>query len=223
MMIPEQNRPRDKLIIADDHPIFRHGLVELIHSTEKYTVICEADNGKDAFDCIINCKPDIAIVDLIMPCLNGIDLLKRLAKKNIPVRVIILTMMESESYFNDSLNWGAMGYLLKRNTKQELLSCLTAVSMGKHYFCPDMTGYMLERTKKLDSLYQDYPALEKLTSTERHILRLIAEKRTSKEIGNELFISYRTVQNHRANICKKMGLKGYNSLFEFAILNKLLI
>ena len=124
------------------------------------------------------------------------------------------------SYFNAAMDIGVRGYLLKDNASVDLLTCLREVVEGKHYISPTMSHFLIERQKKAEALVQSLPALQQLSPAERHILKLLADNLTSKEIADKLFVSVRTVENHRMHICQKLGIKGHNRLLQFALENK---
>jgi DNA-binding NarL/FixJ family response regulator len=209
-----------KVLIADDHPIFRQGLKKVLESEKKYVVVAETSNGEEALVKIRETSPDIVILDIDMPKLNGIEILKIIHKEKIPSKSIILTMYKDEEYFNQAMDYGVMGYLLKDSVVIELIECMEAIESGKHYISPKISDYLLQRSEKQKALTNAIPQLQQLTKTEREVLRHLSENKTSKKIGEEMFISERTVENHRANICSKLGLKGYNALLLFALKNK---
>ena len=209
-----------KVLIADDHPIFRQGLKKVLEEDGKYLVISETSNGTETLEKIRELKPDAAVLDIDMPGLNGIEILKAIQKEKIPVKSIILTMYKDEEYFNQAMDYGVLGYLLKDSVVIELIGCLDAVVSGKHYISPKISEYLLQRSEKQKALMNAVPQLQQLTKTEREVLRHLSENKTSRKIAEEMFISERTVENHRANICSKLGLKGYNALLLFAVTYK---
>jgi len=211
---------KSKVFIADDHPIFRQGLVKILETDSYFDIIGESGDGMEAYQMIKNLLPDVAILDISMPNMNGLEIVRSVRQDNLLIEIIILTMYKDDEYFNEALRLGVKGYLLKENTTKELLNCVRAVLNGKHYVCPDLTDYLIHRNEVISTLEKENPLLKELTDMERRILRLIAENKTSKEIAAELFISHRTVQNHRAHICEKLGFIGYNKLLQFALENK---
>ena len=152
-----------------------------------------------------------------MPKLNGIEILKAVQREKLPVKCVILTMYKDEEYFNQAMDYGVFGYLLKDSVVIELIECIEAVQSGKHYISPKISDYLLQRSEKQKALTNAIPQLQQLTKTEREVLRHLSENKTSRKIAEEMFISERTVENHRANICSKLGLKGYNALLLFAL------
>jgi DNA-binding NarL/FixJ family response regulator len=213
----DSSKKTTRVLIADDHPIFRQGLKKVLEPEKKYIVVSETSNGEEALEKIRETNPDTVILDIDMPKLNGIEILKVIQKEKIPVKSIILTMYKDEEYFNQAMDYGVMGYLLKDSVVIELIECMEAVESGKHYISPKISDYLLQRSEKQKSLSNAVPQLQLLTKTEMEVLRHLSENKTSKKIAEEMYISERTVENHRANICSKLGLKGYNALLLFAL------
>jgi DNA-binding NarL/FixJ family response regulator len=218
--MPEQVKPKT-IIIADDHPIFRQGLIRVIESAceqeQRYKVIAEAGSGTEALELIERLKPDVAIIDIDMPKMNGLEVVRKISAAKILTSCIIITMYKDEEYFNEAMELGVLGYLLKDGVLVELIECLDAVQEAKHFISPKISDYLISRNERLKALNKVHPELEKLTKTEMQILKLLSENKSSKRIAEEMFISEKTVENHRANICSKLGLKGRNSLLLFAL------
>ena len=208
------------VLIADDHPIFLRGLVDLIEGDGAFKLVYAGQEGRMALEHIKKLKPDVAILDISMPGMTGLEIVHELRKENLQTEFVILTTYKDEEYFNRAIDMGVKGYILKENTEEELLESLKIVVGGKHYISPTFSEYLLIKVKKMQSLIEENPSLKNLTSIERQILKLISGDQTSKEIAEELSISYRTVENYRTNIAAKLGLKGRNQLFRFAWKNK---
>jgi DNA-binding NarL/FixJ family response regulator len=203
-----------KIIIADDHPIFRGGLRQVIDSEQKFQVVAEAEDGETALNLIEEQKPDIVIFDVNMPKMTGFVAAKELRRKNQDCEIIFLTMHGEEAMFNKAMDLGAKGYVLKDSASVDIVNCLQAVANGQNFTSPAITTYLFKRVTNNSNKTN---SVEDLTPTERIILRLIAEYKTSREIADELSISYRTVENHRYNICQKLDVSGSNSLVKFAL------
>lgn len=212
-----------QIVIADDHPIFRSGLRGIIESEPNMKVVADAENGEKAIEQIYQYEPDIAILDLDMPGKDGFAVVNAIEEKRLAVDVILLTMHNSESIFNAALNLGIKGYVLKESAMPEIIDCIKAVVNGKNYISPQLTNYLINRKNRSEDLIQDKPSINDLTPAENQILKLIAAEKTSRQIADELFISIRTVDRHRANICLKLNLHGTNALLKFAVANKSLI
>ncbi len=210
-----------KVIIADDHPIFRNGLRQIIESESSIKIIGEADNGQKALDYITELNPDIAILDIDMPKLTGLQVLKNIKNEN--TKVIFLTMYAEEDIFDEAMNLGIKGYVLKDSAVNDILDCITTVYADNYYISPSVSNFLVNRRRKLSELRSNNPHLQNLTITEKKILKFISENKTSKDIAHMLFLSPRTIENHRANISGKLNLKGSHSLVKFAIENKSLL
>ncbi len=205
------------ILIADDHPIVRQGLVNLIKENRVFEILAECRTGNEALEKIKNLKPDIALLDISMPGMNGLDVIEQSVKEGVETDFVILTMFHDEEYFEMAMELGVKGYMLKENALSELQNCLNTVISGDFYICPALSKYMIRKDKKVTE--RTIP-LEKLTPAEKKVLKEISLNKTSPEIADKLFISTRTVQNHRHNICKKLALRGPNALLEFALKNR---
>lgn len=209
-----------KILIADDHPVFLRGLTQLIREEARFNIIGEANDGMTAFEKIKQAEPDLVILDVSMPKMNGFELARKLQNEKLKPEIIFLTAYKDEEMFNEAFDLGAKGYVLKSSALDDIINCIETVAAGDFCISPALTGFLMKRRTHSDNLEKDKPGLKDLTPTELKIVRLIAESKTSKEIAAELFISYRTVENHRSNICTKLGLHGSNSLMKFALENK---
>lgn len=210
-----------KLIMADDHPIFREGLRQIIEKDSRIKIVGEADNGQKALELIEEKMPDIALLDIDMPKLTGLEVLKKVSGTS--VKIIFLTMYSEEDIFDEAMELGIKGYVLKDSAVNDILECIFSVSEGNYFISPSMSNLLLRRRKKMTDLRKNNPMLESLTPTEKKILRFISQNKTSREIAEVLFLSHRTVENHRTNISNKLNLKGSHSLIKFAIENKSLL
>jgi len=207
-----------RIIIADDHPIFRGGLRQIISADESIEIIGEADNGEKALEIIQELKPDIAVLDIDMPKKTGLDVLREL--KDSSTKIIFLTMYAEEDIFDEAMDFGIKGYVLKDSAVNDIIECILSVNEDNYYISPNVSNLLVNRRNKSKNLIKKNPELGNLTKTERNILRFISENKTSKEIAEVLFLSHRTVENHRTNISNKLNLKGSHSLLKFAIENK---
>lgn len=205
-------------VVADDHPIFRKGLIEILGEIEDLDIVAEAADGLEAYKKIISKCPAIAILDIEMPGLTGLEVCKKVLSEKSDTRFVVLTMHKDKDFFNDAMNAGVMGYLLKDNAITELIQCVRTVLQGEHFVSPG-----IEKLLVLKDGTQHVPGIDKLTPTEKVVLKLVAENKTSAGIAQLLFISANTVDNHRANIVKKLGIEGKNSLLKFALQHKHLL
>jgi DNA-binding NarL/FixJ family response regulator len=209
-----------KVLIVDDHPLFRQAMRQLVRGDSRFELIGEAGDGEIALRLILEKKPDVAVLDVDVPTLSGIEVARKLKEKRSPTQIVILTMHKEEEIFNRAVDMGVKGFVLKENAVEDILKALVTVAEGEHYLSPSISGYLVRRHSRAEKLATKKPGLEDLTKAERRILKFIAEKKTSKEIAAELFISPRTVEAHRANICAKLELRGSHSLLQFALENR---
>jgi DNA-binding NarL/FixJ family response regulator len=209
-----------RIVIADDHPIFRKGLRSTIETDPKLKIVAEAEDGEQALELIQTLKPEIAILDIVMPNKDGLKVMEEIEEKNLPVLVVCLTMYKDERFFNTAMDRGAKGYVLKDSAVNDIVVGVKAVASGQHFISPQLSTYMVNRRARAVSLKQQKPGLDNLTPTERQVLRLIAANKTSKQIADGLCISARTVEKHRANISEKLELHGSHALLNFALEHK---
>lgn len=214
---------KTKIIICDDHQIFREGLSRIIIERDSLDLIGEYGDGNIAIQKIRELKPDIAILDIYMPNMDGIEVSRVIQSEKLPVKIIILTMYKEKVYFDRAMDAGVKGYLLKENATSDLLNCIDRVSNNEYYVSSLLSNFLINRENQLKSLQKEIPAIRSLTETERKVLKLIAENKTSKQIAKELYISHRTVENHRQHICNKLNLHGPHKLLEFALENKAIL
>jgi len=215
-----QENKKIKIVIADDHPVFRNGLKKLIEEDPSIEIIGEAENGEKALELIIELNPLIAVLDIDMPKMSGIQVLKSLNKSKTEVKIIFLTVFASADIFDKAMELGISGYLLKDSAVTDIIECIHKVADGNYYISPSVSNFLVNRKDRVKKLEKDNSAISDLTKTELNVLKFIADGLTSKEIGNELFISHKTVENHRANISNKLNLKGSNNLVKYAIKNR---
>lgn len=205
------------ILLADDHPVFRRGLGLMLSSDKELQVVAEAANGTEALARLRELQPDIAILDVNMPGQTGFDVARELQSSPLAARLIFLTMHRDEAIFNSALDLGACGYLLKESAVEEIIACVKAVAAGERFISPPLSTFLFNRASRAAALTQQKATIQDLTPSERRILKLIAEQRTSREIADLLFISVRTVERHRENICAKLELRGSNALLKFAL------
>lgn len=204
--------------IADDHPIVRQGFIRVIEDDAGFKVVGQSGNGDDALSQIRALQPKITVLDVNMPGKNGLQIAAALKEEEVPTEIVILTMYDDQEFFDEAMNLGIRGYLLKESAVKDLMNCLNHVHQGNHYISPTISRYLIRGAGEPDKAAESPVA--GLTASEKRVLRLIGKNLTSKEIAAELFISYRTVQNHRFNICQKLGFKGHNKLLQFALEHK---
>jgi DNA-binding NarL/FixJ family response regulator len=208
------------ILMADDHPMFRSGLRQIIVAEQDLRLVHETGDGEEALRIARELQPAVAILDLDMPKLGGLQVAAAIQQERLPVRIIVLTMYREEDMFNEALDLGILGYVLKDSAAEDILQGVRAVAAGQHYLSPSISGFLVNRNARAESLRRAKPGLADLTPAERRILRLVAQSKTSKEIADELGLSTRTVENHRTNIGAKLDLHGVHSLVKFAFDHK---
>lgn len=210
-------KPAIRITIADDHPIFRQGLRQIIESDPLLEVVAEAGDGHAAVEQIETLSPDVAILDVSMPGRDGLAVTRALRDRRLPTAVVCLTMHKDARFVNAALDAGVKGYVLKDSAVAEIVQCAKAVHAGQSYISPVLSPHLLTRRQRAEALTSRTPEIDGLTSTERKVLGLIAELKTTKEIASVLCVSPRTVDHHRANIAAKLELHGSHALTRFAI------
>lgn len=208
------------IILADDHPIVRKGLREVIEDDRRLKVVAEAGNGGDAVEAVERLKPHVIVLDIDMPVMNGFEAAREIKSRNILTEIVFMTMHRDEEMFNEALDLGAKGFVLKDSALDDIIECIKEVAADRYYASHSLTTFLMNRSRRAIGLSEKQPSINDLTATERGVLKLIAENQSSKEIGEQMFISPRTVEKHRANICRKLDLRGSHSLIKFAVLNK---
>ncbi|AGH50306.1 MULTISPECIES: response regulator [Sphingomonadales] len=209
--------PQRRILIADDHEVLRRGVRTFVENRPDWIVVGEAADGQSALDLALECKPDIAIVDYLLPILNGLDLTRRLKRELPRVEVLIYTMHDREDLILEVLRAGARGYVLKSDTGGHLLGAIEALSVHKPYFSGAISETLLDRFLEADQSASGTT----LTQREREVVQLIAEGRTNKEIGHALHISVKTVETHRASSMHKLKLKTTAELVRYAVRNNI--
>jgi len=210
---------KNKIIIVDDHEIFRKGLRMVINKFDNATVVAEATNGQEFIDLLSTTDVDIVLMDIQMPILNGIDACKKALEIKPELAIVALSMYGEEKYLQSMLEVGARGFLLKNIDKEKLHKAIDVISIGNNYFSEELLSFF---TQKYFSKPKNPDLTPKLTERELEVLILIAKGQTDKEIADNLFISERTVNGHRANLISKTGSKNTVNLLVYAIKNNLI-
>jgi len=206
-----------RVLLADDHTVMRSGLRALLERQGKFEIVGEAENGREAVSLCSTLTPEIAVVDVGMPLLNGIEATKALLKASPSTGVVMLSMHSDESYVMRSLQAGARGYLLKDSAASDLLAAIEAVAQGKSFFSPSIRKLLAEDYVRVLQQKGEVDSYELLTMREREILQLLAEGQTNKEVAAALHISPYTVETHRSNILDKLGLHSGAELTLYAV------
>lgn len=208
-------RKNIKVVIADDHPIFRSGLVSVFSQQSDIEIVGAAANGHEALSLIKSSEADVAILDVDMPELDGIETARQLKEAFPSVAVVFLTMHRDTTILRSMKTLNAKGYVLKDSALNDIVDCVRRVSKGKTFIGTGLDELVLEAVDS-PSL-RSVPQLARLTQTELQIMRLVGEYKTSKEIAQELFVSIKTIETHRYNICLKLGISGPHALLAFAV------
>ena len=186
-----------RIVMADDHPIVRQGLKQIIETDHTISIVAEAGDGKTALELIEKHQPDVAVIDIDMPEMDGFAVVNELKHKSIDVEVVFLTMHHEEEIFQAAMDLGVKGYVLKDSAVTDIVASIKSVADGKPFLSSALSALLLNHRARLEEFDKNQPGLQSLSPTERRILKLIADDKTSKEIGKELFISHRTVETHR--------------------------
>ena len=205
-----------RVMLADDHPIIRFGLRSLLQAEEGFDVVGEASSGRSALQVMERCKPDVAIIDLMMPDMNGLEVLRQSRDLASKTRFIVLSMHADHAYVLEALRSGAMGYVLKDANSTDLIQAIHEVVAGQHYLSATISKHILDAyiQRGQDAGRDPY---ETLTAREREVLPLAAEGRSNPQIATALAISPRTVEIHRANMMHKLGLHHQTELVRYAL------
>jgi len=203
------------IVLADDHIVVRQGIRKLLETRPDYQIIGEASDGEEAVKLVSEKKPDVALMDLWMPRLSGIDATRRIGKRGLATKVLVLSMHESRSYVEEVLRAGAAGYIVKNAAADDLIEAIDAVCNGVSYLSPAITQQVV------DAIASPAPSassgLGVLTDREREVLQLIAEGLSSKEIAAMLGVSLKTIDSHRSNLMEKLDIHKVSGLVRFAI------
>ena len=209
-----------RILIADDHDIVRKGLRALVQEEPSWQVVADVQDGRSAVAKTQELKPDIAILDIAMPSLNGLDATKQIVKVNPDTKVLILTMHDSELLIQNVLNAGARGYLMKTDAGRDLVVAIRALLLGQTYFTQKVAQIVLDTFtgKKTTTTEGD---IQSLTAKEREVVQLLAEGKSSKEAADVLKVSTKTLETHRSNIMRKLGCHSVTDVVRYAIRNHL--
>ncbi|HEY6308781.1 MAG TPA: response regulator transcription factor [Candidatus Angelobacter sp.] len=209
-----------RIVLADDHDVVRRGLSALLTQRPDWQVVGEAANGREAVSLAVKLKPNVAVLDLSMPELNGLEATRQIRKEVPETEVLVFSMYESEQFVRDLLAAGARGYVLKSDVTTQLLIAVETVARHKPFFTSEVAERVLEGFLKLGELSAGESA-GILTPREREIVQLLAEARSNKEVSSILGISVKTVETHRASIMRKLGISSIVDLVHYAIRNNL--
>ncbi len=205
-----------RVLLGDDHTVLRQGLRKILEDCREWRVVAEAGNGRDAVREAIELNPDVAVLDIGMPLLNGIEATRQITRRAPGVRILILSMHSDQAYVTQAVQAGARGYLLKESAGSELIAAISAVAAGKTFFSPAVAQVVFDdyvRSLAERGITDRYDAL---SEREREVLQLVAEGKSSKEIADVLSISPATVETHRTHLLQKLGLRNTAEVVRFA-------
>jgi DNA-binding NarL/FixJ family response regulator len=209
--------PKLRLLLGDDHTLFRHGMRKILEARSDWEVVAEVGDGREAIRQAIALRPDVAVIDIGMPLLNGIDATQQIVKRAPETRVLVLSMHSDEAYVTRALQAGATGYMLKDSAGNDLLKGIESVAIGQAFFSPAIARLMLDDYVHRVSENGVADRYDTLSAREREIFQLIAEARTNKEVAELLEISPATVETHRARILQKLDIHNTAELVLYAV------
>jgi len=211
-----------KIFIADDHEIVRQGVKNLVENEADMEVCGEATIGRDAVDLVLKLKPDVAILDISMPGLNGIEAARQILKAQPKTKILMFTMHEAEQLVHEVFKAGAHGYLLKSDAGRHLIAAIRTVASGSRYFSSKLSDVIFEGFLHKDSPHLPGEGEQKPSAREREIIQLLAEGKSNKEVAATLGISVKTAETHRAAVMRKVGLHSISELVRYAIRNHII-
>jgi len=206
-----------RILLADDHTVIRRGLRALLERQSGFEVVAEAADGREAVETAAAVNPDVAVIDIGMPNINGIEAARRITEKRPETAVVILSMHADESYVLRALKSGARGYLLKDSPEEDLIDAIRAVHAGKAFFSPEISKMLAEdymRQMRQRGVEDSY---ELLTPREREILQMLGEGKSNKEVATQLNLSLHTVETHRGNVLEKLNLHSTAEMILYAV------
>lgn len=214
--------PKQEILLAEDHTILRDGIKALLSGNPDLVVIGEAENGREAIQRSQELQPQIILMDLSMPNINGTEAIRAIKQRNPSIKIIVLTVHKSEEYVRSALEAGADGYVLKDDSQQDLLAALASVQKDRVYLSSGICGKLIDGYLDRSTSAQPARSWDQLTVRERQVLKLVAEGKKNREIATYLSISLKTVEKHRTNLMRRLDLHSASALTTFAIDNGLL-
>jgi DNA-binding NarL/FixJ family response regulator len=213
-----------RILIADDHEVVRRGLCTLLQTHEGWEICGEAKDGREAVEMAKQMKPDVVILDVGMPNLNGLAATRQLAQQNPNQKIIVLTITDSDEVIREALDAGARGFVLKSDAARDLVSAVEALQRGRMFFTPRVNDMVLAGflDKGHNGSKNEFPAIPKLTPREREVVQLLAEGKSSKEVACALNLSTKTAETHRSNIMRKLGFHSIRDIVVYAIKNNII-
>ncbi|MEL6390836.1 MAG: response regulator transcription factor [Bacteroidota bacterium] len=211
------------VIVADDHPMIVAGLMDIVQGSGRYRVVATFSNGTDALEFISSGYEGIAILDINMGDVSGLEISRHVHQNAISLQIIILTLFDDPEFLLEAIDYGVQGYLSKENTAEELLNCIDQVGEGKRYISQSFFESHKDISSDIESIFQVRERIAALSQRELNVISLISQGMSSTQIADTLFLSPKTIENHRGNICKKLNITGHNSLTKWVAEHKRMI
>jgi len=204
-----------RVLLTDDHPVYRDGLRTMLESDGNIEIVAEASFGREALSMVVEHMPDLVLLDVQLPDMNGAEIAKKLREAGTTCKIMFLTMEQSAIIVRQAVELDVDGYLVKNSGAKEIIEAVRTVAGGEKYYSPAVAGMLMEQIQA-GRVFGATEGLESLTATERKVLQLVASDRTSKEIAEDMGVSVRTIEGHRLRMGRKLGLSGAHSLVKFA-------
>ncbi|RYZ89024.1 MAG: response regulator transcription factor [Proteobacteria bacterium] len=206
-----------RILLADAQPVVRYGLRTVIKTDPLLEIVDETDDGLEALDLVEKHNPDVLIIDVMMPSVSGLEVVRQLRQRSPQTRCLFFTIQDADYHIHEAFRSGVRGYLLKWANKEQILQTIRSVASGQRYVSPDLTDRLVQAYLENVNQFTVADAYEELTTREREILQMVAEGLTNVAIAERVFISARTVEIHRANVMRKLSLKTQSDLIRYAI------
>jgi DNA-binding NarL/FixJ family response regulator len=211
--------PKLRLVVADDHALMRRGICDLLETEPGWEIVAQAVNGREAVDAVARTRPDVLVIDLAMPELNGLTAAREILRSFPRVEIVLLTMHNTDQTIREVLECGARGYVLKSDAEQDLIAAVKAVSQGKPFFTPSVAEVVLKGYLRQNARPETPERMQELTTREREVVQLLAEGKGNKEVAVAMKVSVKTVEAHRSNINRKLSIRSTSELVRYAVRN----
>ena len=211
--------PKLRLVVADDHALMRRGICDLLEAQPGWEVVAQAANGREAVNAVARTRPDVLVIDLAMPELNGLTAAREILRSFPRVEIVLLTMHNTDQTIREVLECGARGYVLKSDAEQDLVAAVKAVAQGKPFFTPNVAEVVLKGYLRQNARPETPDRMQELTTRERQVVQLLAEGRGNKEVAVAMQVSVKTVEAHRSNINRKLSIRSTSELVRYAVRN----
>ena len=212
-----EKKDKISVLLVEDHTIVRKGIISLLTAEPEIQIVGEASNGIEALEKINKLMPEVVVMDIGLPLLNGLEVTRQITKRFPEIKILILSKHEADEVVLSALNSGAKGYLHKTAAPEQLVTAIQTLYKGNSYFSPEISKIILNKITGNGHIYKKTDKLNTLTTREREVLQLVAEGHSSREIAELLFLSVKTIENHRSNMMKKLNLHNITDLIRFAI------